>query len=204
MSETFDESAPTLKFGTVSAVDEATAQVRVRLPDVDNMRTDWLPVLTRKTKQDKDYWLPDIGEHIAVLLDANGEDGLVLGAVFSDADSVPIVSRDKWHKSFADGASLEYDRAAHKLTVTGGIQHVVVEVGADVLVKSGTKVTVDTPDTEFTGNVTVNGKLTYKGGMSGSGGSTAAAIEGNVQVSGNVTASGTIMDGSGNSNHHSH
>lgn len=84
--------------------------------------------------------------------------------------------------------------------------------GGDVLIKSGTHVTVqapsitlDAPQTTCTGKLTVDGLLTYKGGMSGSGGSGAAAsIQGNVRVEGNINASGTIMDGGGNSNHHSH
>lgn len=84
--------------------------------------------------------------------------------------------------------------------------------GGDVLIKSGTHVTVQAPSitldasqTTCTGKLTVDGLLTYKGGMSGSGGSGAAAsIQGNVQVEGNINASGTIMDGGGNSNHHSH
>lgn len=117
MNETFNEAAPTLKFGTVSAVDEQTMRVRVRLPDLDNLRTDWLPVLTRKSLRDKDYWLPDVGEHVAVLLDANGDDGVVLGAFFSEADTVPVTSRDKWHRRFRDGTTIEYDRAARKLSI---------------------------------------------------------------------------------------
>ncbi len=84
--------------------------------------------------------------------------------------------------------------------------------GGDVLIKSGTHVTVqapsitlDAPQTTCTGKLTVDGLLTYKGGMAGSGGSGAAAsIQGNVQVEGNINASGSIMDGGGNSNHHSH
>ena len=63
---------------------------------------------------------------------------------------------------------------------------------------------MDCPETEITGNLLVKGKLTYQGGMAGSGGGTAAAITGNVQVEGNISATGTIMDGGGNSNHHSH
>lgn len=82
----------------------------------------------------------------------------------------------------------------------------------DVLIKSGSHVTVqapsitlDAPQTTCTGKLTVDGLLTYKGGMAGSGGSGAAAsIQGNVQVEGNINASGSIMDGGGNSNHHSH
>lgn len=205
MNETLNEAVATLKFGTVSAVDEKTMRVRVRLPELDNLRTAWLPVLARKTKRDKDYWLPDLGEHVAVLLDARGEDGVVLGAIFSDADAVPVTSRDKWHRRFADDTELEYDRSSHVLTVKGGIQKVIVEVGAEILLKAGAKVTVDAPDTEVTGNLLVKKRLTYQGGMAGSGGNGAAAvIDGNAQVNGNLSASGTVMDGGGNSNHHHH
>lgn len=203
MSETFTEAAPTLRFGTVSAVDEQTMRVRVRLPDLDNLRTDWLPVLTRKSLRDKDYWLPDVGEHVALLLDANGDDGVVLGAIFSEADAVPVASRDKWHLRFDDGTTLDYDRQAHQLTVNcvGGI---TVVAAGHVLVQAPS-VTLDTPITTCTGDVLVEGKLTYQGGMAGSGGGGAAAvITGDVQVEGNVDATGSIMDGGGNSNHHSH
>ena len=205
MSETLQEFGASFKFGTVSAVDAKTCRVRVRLPDYDNLRTAWLPVLQAKTLRDKHYHLPDVGEHVVVLLDGRGEDGVVLGAVYSSSDPAPVASGDKHHVRFDDGAEMEYDRASHQLTVKGGIQKVVVEVGADILLKAGAKVTVDVPETEVTGNLLVKGKLTYQGGMAGSGGSgAAAAITGNVQVNGNIDATGTIMDAGGNSNHHSH
>jgi phage baseplate assembly protein V len=201
MSTTFREAAPTLKFGLVDAVDEQRMRVRVRLPDLDNLVTAWLPVLTRKSLRDKDYWLPDIEEHVAVLLDANGDDGVVLGALFSQADPPPVTSRDKWHKRFSDGAEFEYDRSSHTLAVRGGVRQVIVEAGDSILLKAGTKVTIDTPNAECSGELLVRGKFTYNAGMTGSGG---AEIDGKVQVSGNINASGAIMDSAGNSNHHSH
>jgi phage baseplate assembly protein V len=203
MSETFAEAAPTLKFGTVSAVDEAAMRVRVRLPELDNLRTQWLPVLTRKSKNDKDYWLPDEGEHVAVLLDAQGEDGVVLGAIFSGADPVPVASRDKWHRRFADGTTLEYDRAAHHLHVDcAGTITAIAKGSASV---KAPDITLDTPQTTCTGNLTIQGLLTYEAGMVGKGGGgAAAAITGNVQVQGSVNASGDILAGGANSNHHSH
>jgi phage baseplate assembly protein V len=205
MSETLDEFGATFKFGTVSAVDPAACKVRVRLPDFDNLRTAWLPVMQWKTLRDKHYHLPDVGEHVVVLLDGRGEDGVVLGAVYSGADTPPVESGDKRHVRFDDGAEMEYDRASHQLTVRGGIQKVVVEVGAEILLKAAARVTVDTPAADFTGDVTVQKKLTVAGGMAISGGAgAAAAITGNVQVDGNIDAAGTIMDAGGNSNHHSH
>ena len=77
MSETLQEFGASFKFGTVSAVDAKTCRVRVRLPDYDNLRTAWLPVLQAKTLRDKHYHLPDLGEHVVVLLDGRGEDGVV-------------------------------------------------------------------------------------------------------------------------------
>lgn len=201
MSDTQQESGITLKFGTVSAIDEKNCKVRVRVPDYDNLRTAWLTVGQPKTHKDKFYVLPDIGEQVAVLLDPRGETGLVICSIFSSADMPPVSSVDKCHIRFADGAEIEYDRASHQATLSGGVQKVVVEVGVDILLKAGNKVTVDTPEAEFTGNLTVNKKLTYKGGMSGSGG---GSIKGNLDVDGNVEATGTIMDSGGNSNHHDH
>lgn len=175
-----------LHFGTVSAVDEKTMRVRVRLDELDNMRTDWLPVGVQKSKKDKDYWLPDEGEHVAVLLDNYGETGIVLCAVYSDQDAVPVASRDKWCRRFSDGATLEYDRASHELTVSGA---------TTVNVQAATVVNIKSPEILLDGHVTVTN------GMSGSGG---ASFTGNVSIEGNVSASGSVMDGGGNSNHHSH
>lgn len=74
----------------------------------------------------------------------------------------------------------------------------------NVLIKSGSHVTVEAPsvtvkadNTHVTGNLAVDGAITGKGGMAVSGGS-------GVSVDGNINATGAVMDGAGNSNHHSH
>ncbi|MCS3806689.1 phage baseplate assembly protein V [Chromobacterium alkanivorans] len=202
MNDTFDEFGASLKFGTVSASKPGFA--RVRLPDLDNMRTMWLPIAYPKTLQDQCCWTYDNGEHVAVLLDARGEDGVILGAVYSDADKPPVTDPNKFAVRFKDGALLEYDRGTHVLTVTG-VQKVVVQADAEILLQAGAKVTVSTPEAEFSGNVLVKGKLVGQGGMAVSGGGGAAAvISGKVEVEGDIHASGSVMDSGGNSNHHSH
>lgn len=202
MNDTFDEFGASLKFGTVSASKPGFA--RVRLPDLDNMRTMWLPIAYPKTLQDQCCWTYDHGEHVAVLLDARGEDGVILGAVYSDADKPPMTDPNKFAVRFKDGALLEYDRGAHVLTVTG-VQKVVVQADAEILLQAGAKVTVSTPEAEFSGNVLVKGKLVGQGGMAVSGGNGASAvISGKVEVDGDIHASGSVMDAGGNSNHHSH
>lgn len=225
--------------GIICDIDETAVRVRVNLPECDNLRSNWLPVLQRNTQENKDYWLPDIGEQVEVLLDDNGEDGVVLRAVYSTVDTAPLASHDKRYVHFSDGAAFEYDRKSHQLTINGGIEKIIIEVkdttnltspqvevkAQQVLVTSNTvkvkatdasieattvdvkalDVTVDAPLSTFTGNVTIMKQLTWLGGMMGSGGvSNSAVITGNVNVLGNVNASGSVIDGGGNSNHHSH
>ncbi|MCZ8965864.1 phage baseplate assembly protein V [Escherichia albertii] len=215
----------TRQTGIISDIDETSVRVRVTLPECDNLKSNWLAVLQRNSQDNKDYWLPDMGEQVEVLLDDNGEDGVVLGAVYSTVDTAPAASRDKRYVQFSDGAAFEYDRSTHQLTINGGIEKIVIEVidhtnltspnvevkAQQVTVTSDTvdikaaTVTVDAPMSTFTGNVTVMKKLTWLGGMAGSGGiGNAATITGNVNVIGNVQASGTLQDSGGNSNHHSH
>ncbi|HDM8357351.1 TPA: phage baseplate assembly protein V [Yersinia enterocolitica] len=197
-------SVVTRQVGTVSAVDADRVQARVRLPECDNLRTNWLNVLQRNTQNNKDYWLPDVGEQVEVLLDANGEDGVILGAVYSDVDKPPFGNKDVRGTTFSDGAEFSYNRASHTLIIRGGIEHMVIECSADVMVKTQ-KATIDSPQTEVTGDMLVRGKLTYEGGMAGSGGEGAAAtIQGNVEIEGNAHSTGSMLSDGDNSNHHSH
>ncbi|MEW5790042.1 MAG: phage baseplate assembly protein V [Pseudomonadota bacterium] len=116
--DTFNEAAVTLKFGFVTELDEQLGRVRCRIPDMDDLETWWLPVLHAKTHRDQHWRLPDVGEHVALLLDARGETGVVLGAIFSQRDTPPVHTVNKHHVRFDDATWVEYDRAAHKLTVS--------------------------------------------------------------------------------------
>jgi phage baseplate assembly protein V len=89
----------------------------VTFPDRDQLQSWWLPVVVNKTRTDKFYHVPDIGEQVVCFMDAHDEDGAVLGAIYSSVDETPINSADKYHVSFRDGTSVEYDRALHVLSV---------------------------------------------------------------------------------------
>lgn len=116
LSETLRESAASLKFGTIDQIDEVNYLVKVRLDDLD-MVTHWLPVMARNTFKDQDYDIPEKDTLVVILLDPSGEDGVVLGALYSEEDMPPVQSKAKWHKAFEDGAFIEYDKVEHKLTV---------------------------------------------------------------------------------------
>lgn len=185
MQKTYEFGA-TLQFGIVVAVDGAKHNVKVNIPALEDMETDWLHMMTAAAGGNQFYSLPDAGELVACILDARGESGVVLGAIYNEADTTPTDSTDIWMKRFSNGTVISHDRISGKVTV---------DTPGDVLVKAGGKVTVDAPDTIVTGNLLVKGLLTYQGGMAGSGGSgTAAAIQGTVRVTqGDVVADGKSL-----------
>jgi len=200
MNETLQEFGVTLKFGTVSASKPGFA--RVRLADFNNMRTMWLPIAYPKTQHDQCCWTYDAGEHVAVLLDTRGEDGVILGAVYSSADTPPISDSNLFSIRFNDGACLEYDRHRHVLTLAG-VQTVVVQASAEIQMKADAQITIDAPRVEVTGDVLIKGTLTAQNGVAITGGD-GGKIVGDLRVQGSIHASGTIIDTGGNSNHHTH
>ncbi|WP_455933746.1 phage baseplate assembly protein V [Neisseria sp.] len=172
MQQTHDFGA-TLQFGVVSAVDEAGHNLRVKIPALEDMETDWLPMITLAAGGNQFYSLPDEGEQVVCLLDARGENGCVIGAIYSTADKPPASNKDKWIRRFKNGTVIEHDRK------TG-----------DVLVKTGGVVTIDA-DTVVKKTLTVEGLFTYTAGMSGKGGGGAAAvIDGSLVATEDVMAAG--------------
>lgn len=134
--------------GIVKAVDPATARVRVEFPDADGMVSYWLEVAQRRTLAagDRDYWMPDVGEAVAVLMDEQDEAGVVLGAIYSSADPPPVSSADKRHTVHKDGAVFEYDRATHTWTVSvpaGG--RIAISIGGSSIVMTDAGVRVSGP-----------------------------------------------------------
>lgn len=124
------------RMGLVKQCDAATCRVRVEFGADDALLSYWLPVMQRATHQDKAYAMPGVGEHVVCLLDEHAEFGVVLGAIYSDVDTPPVASLDRVHIAFGDGTTIDYDRAAHALSVTiasGG----AVTVAADQVLLGG-------------------------------------------------------------------
>lgn len=182
MSRTHEEAGATFAFGIVTAVDAARGWARARLPEYDNLETAFLPVLQRRTHKDKALDLPDVGEQVALLLDLRGEDGVILGAVWSDADPVPQAEGpDVDVRRYADGTVLRYDRAAHRLTADVQGEIVATCTGkADVTAQGAAKMESKTALTLAAPRIALKGALSmqsYEGG-----GPTTAEIDGSVTV----------------------
>lgn len=202
--------------GTVSAIDPKTVRARVRLPDHDNLRTWWLDIMQNNTYKNKDYCMPDVGEQVKVLMTPDGVEGVILGAVYSGKDTPVISDPDSRRTDFADGTFAEYDRKNNAMAIGGAIKTLTITTHSDITLQTDTQVTViaqnsatvktqkatiDSPETEITGNTTikknllVEGSITGEGGMSISGGSggAAATITGSLTATDDISAGGTSL-----------
>ena len=133
-----------IRVGTVSSIDAAAGTVRVAFAVQDDMVTYELPVITRGSKNNKDYWLPDVDEQVLCLFLPNVSgrgvcEGFVLGTFFSSIDAPEESSVDVHAFKFGDGSVIKHDRSTGKLTIN---------------VKGDIDIIAD-------GKVTVNGQTIY-------------------------------------------
>jgi len=77
-----------LRFGKVVEVDAAKVCVKVLFEEL-NAKSSWVFVLQMRSGTDKVYSMPDVGERVACEMDDNFEYGVVLGAIYSEKDSLP-------------------------------------------------------------------------------------------------------------------
>lgn len=173
-----------LEFGEISAVDYPTCRVRVRLDDRDGVESYWLHVPQRNTQgTQRRPLMPELGEQVAVLLDADGVGGVCLGGIYSTAEPPPVVDEDTDYVRFSDGTVSTYDRAAGVMTLDC-VGALLVKCGRNITVEAGEPVVVKAPSATLDIlQVTLNG---------------------NLQVNGSINATGEIIDAGGNSNHHTH
>lgn len=179
-----------LEYGEVSVVDYLSCRIRVRLDERDGVESYWLNVPQRNTQgTQRRPLMPELGEQVAVLLDADGVGGVYLGGVYSTAEPPPVVDENTDYVRFSDGTVSTYDRAAGVMTLDC-VGAVVLKCGRGITVEAGEPVVVKAPSATLdVSEVILSGNL---------------QVIGDLQVDGNVSASGTIMDAAGNSSNHTH
>lgn len=191
-----------LQFGLVSSVDYLSCRVKVSLEEFEGLETWWLKVPQRHTKATKSRPLmPEMGEQVAVLLQRDGVNGVVLGGIYSTAEPPPVTDKDTHYLRFSDGTVLTYDRATHALVVdcvgsalVKTAKTVTVQAGQPVLVVAP-KVTLDTQETILTGSLQVAGPVEITGEVT---------LAAGLQAVGDIQTQGKVLDQGGNSNHHTH
>lgn len=107
----------TYQEGIVSAIDPKSHKVRCKIPALEDLETAWLSFLTPNAGGNQFYCLPDEGELVAILLDARGEGGCVLGTIYNEQDPPPVANGEIWLKKFKNGTTIQHDRKSGDLTI---------------------------------------------------------------------------------------
>lgn len=173
-----------VRVGTIAALDAANARVTVQLDT--ELVTDWLPWIVGRAGGNRTWHAPEIGEQVVVLA-PSGEigAGIVLPSIYQDAHPANSNTPDIHRTTYSDGSVVEYDRAAHILTVNVGSGQVVVNCST-AAVHASTSVTIDAPETTVTGHLTVEGGIGVSGGTGGT-----------MQINGDVAITGSTLTHNG-------
>lgn len=142
----------TYQEGIVSAIDPKSHKVRCKIPALEDLETAWLSFLTPNAGGNQFYCLPDEGELMAILLDARGEGGCVLGAIYNEQDKTPVQDGDIWFKKFKNGTEISHDRKSGDVVVkTQGHLTATAEGGVTI-----------NADTLVNGNLHATGNITSR------------------------------------------
>ena len=128
--------------GTVAEIDEAKALARV---NADGMVTAWIPWSANRAGPGVREWsAPEPGEQVVIACPyGDPSQGVIIGSVYQDAHDQPASDKRKHRVEYADGAFVEYDRAAKAMQtdvpVGGKIKH---RVGASFVEITDGKITL--------------------------------------------------------------
>lgn len=140
--------------GTVIERDPARGKVKVKLHDEDGDTSFWLHVNQLGTGKNKFYRMPDVDDQVTCLMDWDGEDGVVMGAIWSEGDAPPTGDGDTLHISLASGVTIIANQATGDISIAG----------AKSVSVQATAITLEAADITFKGNVAIEGaSLTHNG-----------------------------------------
>lgn len=102
--------------GMVTQVDEANAQVKVKIGDIE---TAWLKWGEQKAGADRSWNCPDEGEQV-VVLSPSGDlaQGIVSGRLYQFVSPAPANSKDITRTKFGDGMVIDHDRSKKLTRIT--------------------------------------------------------------------------------------
>lgn len=192
--------------GTIAEVDHARRRVRL---DIRGRRTGWL-AYPNEIGRNFRRWRPlRVGTQVlAACPSGNPANAVIVAIIPTDALPPPSTDESLDRIEFNDGSLVEYDSAAHKLRVVS-VGDIEVEAARDISAKAGgtaaitagalASITAPAIALHATkggkGAATMTGSFRLEGDFE---------VIGNVAITGNLDATGTVMDGGGNSSHHSH
>lgn len=165
-----------VRIGTIKQLDLANARAKV---SVAGCTTDWLPWGTNRAGKRRDWSPPVIGEQVVLFAPYGDLGQAVIGpSIFQEDHAAPAASADQETTVYPDGTTVDYNSASNTLTITvAGSGNVIINCKV-ATVKAEASVTLDTPDTFCTGNLTV--AKSFQMGQEGG----SATMKGNVAIEG--------------------
>ncbi|EPI2105999.1 phage baseplate assembly protein V [Providencia rettgeri] len=178
-----------LRVGIVEEIDLAKKVCRVRTGE--NL-TDWIMFGADRAGEGRSWWAPSIGEQ--VLIGAIGGElstAFILCSLYSFTHDAPSHSAEAMHKTFSDGAVIEYEPATGQLSVTG-IKKAVVNASdaidataPTVTVNASSQINFNTPKVVCSSNLTCATLNVTKGGE----------MSGNIKhTGGEFSSNGVVID----------
>ncbi|KAF1072700.1 MAG: hypothetical protein GAK45_00135 [Pseudomonas citronellolis] len=166
-----------IRLGTIALVDLAAARVRVQSGE---LLTGWLPWQSARAGTVREWDPPTAGEQVLVLSPSGQTaNGVVITGLFSDLIPANGDRANLHRRTYADGAVIEYDSAAHLLRAT------LPDGGKTELVSNGGIHLVG--DVTLEGNLTQTGSQTVSGDVIASGISLVKHTHGGVETGGGST-----------------
>lgn len=186
-----------IRIGTIIDVD-LSGEIPLYRVKTGELETDWIAATVQRAGTAKKSHAYTSGEQV-VLLSPSGDLGaaVISHALNSTANASPDHHATRDRAVYPDGAVIEYDPESGALSASG-IKTATIQ--------ASTLVTIDCPESKFTGNVEIDGNtlvkqvLTYQGGLNNNGSSSGATINGPItHGGGDLSSNGIVV----HSHHHS-
>lgn len=149
-----------LRIGVVTHVDGKTARIRVQLPGLGNMQSDWLTCLTWRSYGVRSSFNYKEGEHVLCIFIPLGDmsSGFVLGSYYDDKNAPLQTNPDVFCIEYEDGTVLSYDQS----TSTGSLK---IKGGTPSVTLTPDNVVIESPLTRIISNTEIVGTLSVSGGV---------------------------------------
>lgn len=189
----------TYRNGIVREVDGKRGLARVEFTDQDGMASWWLSVSQPLAGSSRVYSMPDVGSQVTCMTDERGEEGVIIGAIYSDKDVPPTDNANEIKTVLAGGRAETYDKSSGEYHVQQSAKY-VIDIGAAHVEISPDKIVLQVGGTSLVisdGHVSASGPFSHSGGdVSFGGGSLthdgrnigSTHVHGGVQTGGEKTA----------------
>jgi len=173
-----------LRFGNITEIDVSKCYARVKFLD-DGIVSAPLQIVVMGALSTKFFHIFDINEQVACLMDENSEEGVILGALFSDDINPNGGNKDVVRVVFPDGSSIEYNRSSHEynINIKGKIN---ISAQSELNILAETEINISAPAVNVDAEV-VNATATTVNIEGATNITGATEITGDLNVIGNIT-----------------